>query len=159
MIALFMILAWVIGGLSTYRRVGYEIEQSTRAGHEFQAVCDSCICKNCGGRWGYHFEYKLIGHSCNNFEFAPRIHLRTFFIAFPTLVFWPAIAAIFGIIKAKSMLGLETKPFFVPAPVVESKQERQARLLAEREVEIIAREKDIDARERQLEIGPYANRG
>jgi len=138
MILALMILMWSVGGLATYRRTGYALEEWARSGHDAQSVCDSCICKNCGDNWGHHFAYPSLlrtGCSTKNFEFAPRMHMRTFFGFFPTMALWPVLVAFFLTIKTTSALGISHDKFFVPPPVIETKEEKKIRndeLLAKR---------------------------
>lgn len=143
MIVLLVMLAYALGGIATYRRTGYALENWARSGHEFQQVCNACMCK-CGERWGHHFIYKsLLGSNCSaeKFEFADTMHFRTIAGFFPTIAFWPLIIFGYGIKKTTAALGLSKGTFFVPPPAIETKEERQAR----KNNELTERIKELEA--------------
>lgn len=154
MITLLIVFAWLLSGLAVFRRVGYALEASAHGGHEFQSICSSCICKNCGDNWGHHYRFRTLSNACHNFEFKIKSpHARTMFSFVPVMVGWPLVVLVYLGLQAKARLGLESKAFFFPAPAIETREVKREREFAEREAQLAIDLAEVERREKELGIG------
>lgn len=151
MIALLLILMWGMAGLTTYRRVGYELEADARVRHHRRNTCVSaCRCRRCGYDIEYHGVSKVINgatvYSRSGCEgYLPPLwpHSRTVVAAPLTVLFWPGVITFWLMSAVRKQLGLESGPFFKPAPAIESRQERAERKQKEAESREIEQQKRI----------------
>lgn len=151
MIELMMFLAYALPALAVYRRAGYVWDQRMLGGHEFQSICNVCMpeCKNCGDRKSYHRDVNNTYFGCKNFQATGKIipfHVSVFFVALPFAILWPLTLTGFGLYAVNKKRGIEGS-FLKPPPVIESKEEKMERRLAEAEAEI------ADTNKRLKELG------
>lgn len=151
MIELMMLAIYLMPALAVYRRAGYVWDQRMLEGHEFQNICDVCIpdCKNCGSRKSYHTDSLSPMFGCKKFEPKGKVvpfHITALFVALPFAILWPLTLAGFGLYAVNKRRGTEVS-FLKPPPVIESKEEKMERRLAEAEAEI------ADTNKRLKELG------
>ena len=141
---------WVVMGIYVYRHAGYAYNQWRLDGHEFQSICSFCKCSECGERGGDHSSYRQgyqgYGKPCKGAHFVG-LHPATVIPGLPvTLALWPLFATAYGVKTAHKVLGF-TPTFFVPAPEVKSRDEREA----ERALAAKAEKEKNEARIAELE--------
>jgi hypothetical protein len=147
MITLLIILAWMLPALATFRRVGYVLNQRMlETNHTYKIICHSCTCSVCGDDAFTHrgsspcYGGKWVG-----------MHPSSFFQALAvSMLGWPAVVALYGGAAVKKKFGLETNPFFVAPPAIETKHEKAMRELAE--AEEVAAQREIEAAKREAVI-------
>jgi hypothetical protein len=140
MIELF-IGGYLLASLITFRYLGYSINQDALSGHEFQRICHSCICSECGNDARSHYADK----PCRDGEWTG-IHFITFGLGVPISLLWPIVVFCWGISTGYKASGLELT-FFKPVPEVRSREERRAA----KELKTQARLKELEERNAELE--------
>lgn len=152
MITLLVILAYALPALSVYRRAGYVWNEKMLRGHEFSSICNICSpeCKDCGDRKHYHRSPNSnFNYGCREFKEKSYIipfHPTSLLIALPFAVAWPVTMAVFALFALSKMSGREVS-FLKPPPVIETKEEKMERRLAEAQAEI------ADTNKRLKELG------
>jgi hypothetical protein len=169
MITLLILVAWLMPGLATYRRVGYTLESHignspSEDVHEFRGICSACRCKTCGDTWGHHYKWPILGTAktkqCvanNTYVKCSEPHFRTVLAAPFTLALWPLIVLGYyaHALAVKSGASAPEVSFFKAPKPIESAEAKRERLIVERELEAAERETIIKAKEKELGIGEY----
>jgi hypothetical protein len=131
---------YLLASLITFRYLGYDINQDTLKGHEFQRICHVCTCTVCGrDAWSHG------NRPCSGGEWKG-IHLITFGLGVPISLLWPIVVFCWAVSTGYNAAGLQLS-FFKPAPQIRSREERRAA----KELKTKTRLKELEERNAELE--------
>lgn len=117
---------YLLPAFAVYRRAGYMWNERMLRGHEFSSIC--AVCNPRSRRTPY----------MNN-SFWP-FHPSSLFIAFPFALVWPLVVSAFAV---GAVIKRNGGTFLKPPPVIETKEEKRLKKIAEAELELAMAERRL----------------